>query len=81
VTPTAGAGLTTKWTCTSPISWGASITLSAASMVIFDHTVGGTDATSPVICAIDFGQTVTSTAGAWTYTVDPSLGLITFTVA
>lgn len=67
------------WTCTSPISFGASVTISAASMVIFDHTVGGTDATSPVITAIDFGGTVTSTSGPWTYTVDGTNGLAYWT--
>jgi len=73
-----GAGSTAqseKWTCTSPISFGSSITLAAASAFIYDHTIGGTDATSPVICVIDFGATITSTAGNWTYTIDPVLGL------
>lgn len=79
--PSTGAGLTTKWTCTSPISFGSSVTISAASMFIFDHTVGGTDASSPVVSAIDLGGTFSSTAGNWTYTIDPSLGLMTVTVS
>jgi hypothetical protein len=81
VTPSTGAGLVTKWTCTSPISWGSSITLSAASMFVYDHTIGGTDATSPVISAVDFGATISSTSGNWTYTIDPTNGLASWTVS
>jgi hypothetical protein len=82
LTYSSGSGTAKNiWTCTSPapISFGASITLAAASMFVYDHTVGGTDATSPVICIVDFGQTVTSTAGAWTYTVDAVNGLAYWT--
>jgi hypothetical protein len=74
-----GAGSTAqyeKWTCTSPISFGTTITLAAASAFICDTTIGaGSDAATPVIAIIDFGQTITSTAGNWTYTIDAVLGL------
>jgi hypothetical protein len=71
------------WTCTSPapISWGSSITLSAASMFVYDNTVGSGDSTHPVICIIDFGGTVASTSGAWTFTVDPTNGLAAWTAS
>ena len=74
------SGNVVTWTCTnpSPISWGSSITLAAASMFIYDHSVGSGDSSYPVITIIDFGGTVTSTAGAWTYTVSGS-GLATWT--
>lgn len=70
------------WTCTNPapISFGSSITLAAASMFVFDSSIGaGVDSATPVISIIDFGGTVTSTAGAWTYTVDPTNGLAYWT--
>jgi hypothetical protein len=64
-----------KWTCTSPISFGSSITLAAASGFIYDTSIGSADSSYPVIAIIDFGGTVTSTAGNWTYTIDPTYGL------
>ncbi len=67
------------WTCTSPISFGSSITLAARSMFIFTKQVGSADASWPLIGVVDFGATVTSTAGAWTYTVDPTNGLAFWT--
>lgn len=82
LTYSSGSGTAKNvWTCTSPapISWGAAITLTAASMFVYDHTVGGTDGTSPVICIIDFGQNYVSTAGPWTYTVDAVNGLAAWT--
>ncbi len=74
------SGNVVTWTCTnpSPISFGSSITLSAASGFIYDHSVGSADSSYPVIMIIDFGGTVSSTAGAWTYTVSGS-GLATWT--
>ena len=63
------------WTCTSPISFGASITLSAASAFVYTTLIGSADASYPVISIIDFGGTVSSSAGPWTYTVDPVNGL------
>jgi len=63
------------WTCTSPISFGSSITLAAASAFVYTTLIGSADASYPVITIIDFGQTVTSTAGSWTFTVDPANGL------
>jgi hypothetical protein len=82
LTYSSGSGTAKNvWTCTSPapISFGASITLAAASMFVYDFSVGGTDATCPVICIVDFGGTVTSTAGPWTYTVDAVNGLAAWT--
>ena len=64
------------WTCTSPISFGASITLSAASAFVYTTLIGSADASYPVISIIDFGGTVSSSAGPWTYTVDPVNGLV-----
>ena len=63
------------WTCTSPISFVASITLSAASAFVYTTLIGSADASFPVIAIIDFGTTVSSAAGPWTYTVDPANGL------
>jgi hypothetical protein len=65
------------WTCTSPapISFGSSTTISARCMFVADYTIGSTDANTPVVAIIDFGGTVASTAGAYTYTVDAVNGL------
>jgi hypothetical protein len=69
----AGNANIVSWTCTAPapISFGASTTISARSMFINNKTAGGSaaDASSMVMTIIDFGQTVVSTAGAFTYTV------------
>jgi hypothetical protein len=64
------------WTCTSPVSFGSSITLSAASAFIYTTLIGSGDSSYPVIAIIDFGGTVSSSAGPWTYTVDPVNGLV-----
>jgi hypothetical protein len=73
---------TDKWTCTSPISWGSAVTITAASMFIFDSSIGaGVDSATPLICVVDFGGNVTSTAGAWTYTMDPTNGLALYTAS
>ena len=64
------------WSCSSPISFGSSITLSAASAFVYTTLIGSGDSSYPVIAIIDFGTTVTSSAGAWTYTVDPTNGLV-----
>jgi hypothetical protein len=66
------------WTCASPVSFGSSITLSAASAFVYTTLIGSGDSSYPVIAIIDFGGTVTSTAGPWTYTVDPTNGLAYF---
>ena len=63
------------WTCTSPISFGSSITLSAASAFVYTTLIGSADSSYPVISIIDFGGTVSSSSGPWTYTVDPVNGL------
>jgi hypothetical protein len=72
VTGTANINM---WTCTapSPISFGASTTITAAAMFIYDKTAptnpNTTDANSWAIWISDFGGNVVSTAGAFTYTV------------
>lgn len=72
VTGTANINM---WTCTapSPISFGASTTITAATMFIYDKTAptnpNTTDANSWILWVSDFGGNVTSTAGAFTYTV------------
>ena len=63
------------WTCTSPVSFGSSITLSAASAFVYTTLIGSADSSYPVIAIIDFGGTVSSSSGPWTYTVDPTNGL------
>jgi hypothetical protein len=74
-----------NWTCTSPapITFGASTTITARTMFIFDKTANGstTDANSWVASTIDFGANVASTGGAFTYTVDPVNGLAFFTAS
>jgi hypothetical protein len=67
------------WTCASPISFGSSITLSAASAFIYTTLVGSADASFPVIAIIDFGGTVSSVSGLWEYTVDGTNGLAAWT--
>lgn len=61
-----------SWTCTNPapISFGASTTITARSMFIYDDSIGTTDADTPVATIIDFGQSVSSTNGPFTYTVE-----------
>jgi hypothetical protein len=71
------------WTCTAPapISFGASTTITARTMFLYDKTANAaaadTSSWAPVI--IDFGLSVSSTAGAFTYTVDATNGLAVFT--
>lgn len=69
------------WTCTSPISFGSSVTITARSMFIFTKLIGSADASWPVLGIVDFGGNVSSTAGAYTYTVDPTNGLIAWTAS
>ena len=75
------SGTKTTWTCTAPapISFGSSITLAASAGFIYDSSVGSADASYPVIAVIDFGGTVNSASGAWTYTADPVNGLCSWT--
>lgn len=72
---------TDKWTCTSPINFGSTTTITAASMFIFTKQVGSADASWPVVSIVDFGGSVSSTGGAWTYTVDPTNGLALWTAS
>lgn len=69
------------WTVTSPapISFGSSVSIAAASMFVYTTQIGSADSSYPVACIIDFGQTVTSTLGSFTYTVDPVNGLAYWT--
>ncbi len=66
------------WTCTAPapISFGASTTITARAMFIYDKTAptnpNTTDANSWAIWISDFGLSVSSTAGPFTYTVAAS---------
>lgn len=71
------------WTCTAPapISFGASTTITARTMFLYDKTANSAtaDTNSWVPVTIDFGLSVSSTAGAFTYTVDAVNGLAVFT--
>jgi hypothetical protein len=74
-----------SWTCTSPAPiafGGGSASISARTMFINEHASAGatSDANSYVITVVDFGATVSSTSGAYTYTVagTPN-GLVYFT--
>jgi hypothetical protein len=67
------------WTASSPISFGTNITLSAASGFVFTKLIGSGDSTYPVLAIIDFGGTVASTSGAWSFTPDAVNGLIYWT--
>jgi hypothetical protein len=82
----AGLSLSTSgnklvWTCTSPISWGSSVTITARSMAIVDTTVGGGDSSHPVLAVVDFGQNYVSTSGPWEYDVDGTNGLAAATLS
>ena len=74
-----------SWTCTSPAPiafGGGSASITARTLFINDKTAKGSaaDASSIVITTIDFGQSVSSTSGAYTYTVATAPnGLIYFT--
>lgn len=58
-------------------SW-ASSTITARYAVVYDST--GTDATSPLLCYVDFGADVVSTAGTFSIVWDAA-GIFTLTVA
>lgn len=74
------SGNLVKWACTSPITFGGgNVTLTGRSMFIFTKLIGSADASWPVLAIVDFGANVTSTAGAWTYTLDGTNGLISWT--
>jgi hypothetical protein len=73
------SGAKTTWSC-DDISFGSSITLSARSMAIADTSIGSAvDSATPVVCVIDFGETVASTSGTWEYDIDGTNGLATWT--
>ena len=70
-----------KWTCTSPINFGATVSFTAASMFIYTKQIGSAAASWPIVGIVDFGGNVTATAGPFTYTVDPSIGLASWTAS
>lgn len=73
------SGATTKWACAN-ISFGSAVTISARSMAIADTSIGsGVDSATPVICIIDFGATVASSAGTYQYNIDGTNGLALWT--
>jgi hypothetical protein len=72
---------TDKWTCTSPINFGATVSFTARSMFIYTKLIGSGVGTWPVVSIVDFGANVTATAGAFTYTVDPTNGLALWTTS
>lgn len=69
-----------KWTATSPINFGATVTITARSMFLFTKLIGSADASWPVVGIVDFGANVISTAGPFTYTIDAN-GLIFWTAS
>lgn len=69
------SGPNVVWSCASPIVFGSSITLAAASAFIYTTSVGSGDSSYPVLAVIDFGGTVNSSSATWEYTVDPVNGL------
>ena len=69
------------WTCTSPISFGNPVTITARSMAIVDESVGSADASYPVLTIIDFGQSFVSSSGPWVYNVDGTNGLAAVTAS
>jgi hypothetical protein len=71
------------WTCTAPapVSWGGSVSISAACLFVYDATVGSGDSSHPVIAITDFGQTIASTDSAYTFTPDPVNGFAYWTAS
>lgn len=65
-----GAGVTVL-TATSP-SWPTS-TIAAKAAIYFDDTPASN---KPLIARVDFGGTVSTTAGTFTVTIDPILGIL-----
>jgi hypothetical protein len=63
------------WTCTSPISFGSNVTITARSMAIVDTSVGAGDSSHPVLAVVDFGSSQASSTGTWQYNVDGTNGL------
>jgi hypothetical protein len=76
-----------NWNCTAPapISFGASTTITARTMFIYDKTSptnpNTTDGNSWCPWSTDFGASVVSTAGAFTYTQDAVNGLAYWTMS
>lgn len=72
-------GPSNTWTFdAADTSWTTS-TITARYAVVYDSTPA-TDATRPLICYVDFGADVVSTAGTFTITWNAS-GIVTFTAA
>lgn len=72
------SGTVTTFTCANP-SWGPSSTITAAFAVFYDAQ-GGTDATNIPIAYWDFGGSQSSSAGAFTLTINAS-GVATLTAS
>jgi hypothetical protein len=60
------------------VSWSSS-TITARYAIVYDSTPG-TSATNPLICYVDFGADVSTTAGTFTITWDAA-GIFTVTVS
>jgi hypothetical protein len=67
------SGLTVTWTFANP-AW-ASSTITAIRAVFYDKSVGAGPTSYPLIAWDDFGTSVASSAGLWTYGVN-SNGLL-----
>jgi hypothetical protein len=64
------SGLTVSWSFDSP-AWAAS-TITAIRAVFYDQSVGAGPTSYPVLAWDDFGTSVSSSAGLWTYGVNAS---------
>lgn len=78
VAVTYTAGTNTLMLDAADTSW-ASSTITARYAVVYDSTPA-TDATRPLICYIDFGADVSSSAAAFTITWDAA-GIVTITAS
>lgn len=78
VTLTYTAGTNTLAFDAADVTWSTS-TITARYAVVYDSTPG-TDATDPLICYVDFGADVSSTAGNFTITWDAA-GIATLAAA
>ena len=73
-------GLVSTLNCTSPLTWSATASWSAAYAFFYDYTAGGnSDSTGLLICYWDFGGSVSVVNdGTFTLTINAS-GLATWT--
>lgn len=75
----ARSGAKVTWKVGTPITWGSAVTITARSMAVYTSSVGSADASWPVICIVDFGASVSSSAGTWEYDCDATNGLVYWT--